>query len=345
MFPRLSNLLLSVDSVSADNFAFNGVVRLTRVGTGFVLFTIVIGFAAINTGNNSLYIGLTFMLGALLLSGIASKGGLKHLAIDFSSVDEAWAGRVAEGRLRIASDSRIWNVRDVIVVSPELARPVFVPLIARRGAADVNVQFLFARRGRVELRQVDLYTRYPFGFFLKKRRVRMSGEVIVFPHLLDGEPERVRFAPVEGELSSSNRIGPGTDVHSFRDYVRGDSLRHVYWKKSVSLGRWIMKQTELESGRAVHVVVDPYKPREVSDDAFELMVSEAATFIHDALERGVEVMLSMPQVSLRATAGESARVLFRALALLEPAHEPVTQTVERGALLFAVRRVDDAKSA
>ena len=325
--------------MAGDTFTFNGVVRLTRVGTGFVLFTIVIGFAAINTGNNSLYIGLTFMLGALLLSGIASKGGLKHLVVDFSSVDEAWAGRVAEGRLRIANDSRIWNVRDVIIVSQELAHPVFVPVVPRRGAVDVDVQFLFAHRGRVELRQVDLYTRYPFGFFLKKRRMRISGEVIVFPRLLESDGSRGRFAPIEGELSSANRIGHGTDVHSFRDYVRGDSLRHVYWKKSASLGRWIMKQTELDAGRAVHVVLDPYKPREVADDEFEQMISEAATFIHDSLERSVEVVLTMPRISLRASGGDASR------ALIEATHEPVEQTLERGALLFSVRRVDDAKSA
>ncbi|HKO01174.1 MAG TPA: DUF58 domain-containing protein [Thermoanaerobaculia bacterium] len=331
--------------MAGDTFTFNGVVRLTRVGTGFVLFTIVIGFAAINTGNNSLYIGLTFMLGALLLSGIASKGGLKHLVVDFSSVDEAWAGRVAEGRLRIANDSRIWNVRDVIIVSQELAHPVFVPVVPRRGAVDVDVQFLFAHRGRVELRQVDLYTRYPFGFFLKKRRMRISGEVIVFPRLLESDGSRGRFAPIEGELSSANRIGHGTDVHSFRDYVRGDSLRHVYWKKSASLGRWIMKQTELDAGRAVHVVLDPYKPREVADDEFEQMISEAATFIHDSLERSVEVVLTMPRISLRASGGDASRALFRALALIEATHEPVEQTLERGALLFSVRRVDDAKSA
>jgi len=331
--------------VPADTFTFNGVVRLTRVGTGFVLFTIVIGFAAINTGNNSLYIGLTFMLGALLLSGIASKGGLKHLVIEFSSVDEAWAGRAAEGRLRIANDSRIWNVRDVIVVAQELAHPVFVPVVPRRGKVDVDVQFLFAHRGRVELRQVDLYTRYPFGFFLKKRRMRISGEVIVFPRLLEGDGSRDRFAPVEGELSSANRIGHGTDVHSFRDYVRGDSLRHVYWKKSASLGRWIMKQTELDAGRAVHVVVDPYKPRDVADDEFEQMVSEAATFIHDSIAQGVDVVLTMPRISLRSSAGDASRALFRALALLEASREPVEQTLERGALLFSVRRIDDAKSA
>jgi len=126
--------------VTTNNWQFNGVVRLTRIGTSFVIFTVVIGFAAINTGNNALYIGLSFMLGCLLLSGIASKGGLKHLVVELDGVDEAWAMRPARGRLRIMNRSRIWNVRDVIVTSAELATPVSIPLIERRGDCTDDAQ-------------------------------------------------------------------------------------------------------------------------------------------------------------------------------------------------------------
>src|SRR5213083_854045 len=98
----------------SNNWQFEGVVRLTRIGTGFLVFTLVIGFAAINTGNNALYIGLSFMLAALLLSGMASKGGLKHLRVEFDSVEDSWAGRPAHGRLRVVNRSRIWNMRDII---------------------------------------------------------------------------------------------------------------------------------------------------------------------------------------------------------------------------------------
>jgi uncharacterized protein (DUF58 family) len=320
----------------ATTWQFEGVVRLTRIGVGFVIFTIFIGFAAINTGNNALYIALSFMLGALILSGIASKGGLKHLRVEFESVDEAWAGRAAHGRLRIANRSHIWNVRDLLVASSELAQPVFVPLIERRSDAVVEATFLFHRRGIVQLNTIDLYTRYPFGFFLKKRRVKMRGEVIVYPRLLDDEVARERFRPVEGEQYASTRRGAGTDVHSFREYVRGDSLRHVAWKKSASLGRWIIKQTEAEAGRAVHVVVDPYKPRAASEDDFEQMVSEAATFLDAALRRDLEVLAFVGRLELRARAGDAARAIFRALALLEPAHEPLAIPIDRNTVVFAV---------
>ena len=326
------------------DWQFNGVVRLTRLGTGFLIFTLVIGFAAINTGNNALYIGLSFMLGALLLSGMASKGGLKHLRVEFDSVDEAWAGRPAHGRLRVANRSRIWNLRDVIVTSEEMHAPLLIPQLARRGAGEFDVTFCFQRRGVVHLSFVDLYTRYPFGFFLKKRRVRIDGEVVVYPKLLDEAASRDRFRAVEGELFASNRPGPGHEVHSFRDYVRGDSLRHVAWKKSASLGRWIIKQTEVEAGRAMHIVVDPYRPRGASDDNFEWMISEAATTAYDALRREVELVVALPHLTLRSDR-DGGGAIFRALALLQPSHERVAMAVERTSIVFSLRGADERQTA
>jgi len=332
-------------SAETSSFQFDGVVRFTRIGVTYLIFTVAIGFAALNTGNNALYIGLTFMLGCLLLSGIASKGGLKHLSAGFASIDDAWAGRPARGVLRIGNESPVWNVRDVVISSGELAAPVLVPIVMKRAVTEVPVTFFFERRGVVELKRLDLYTRYPFGFFLKKRRVGIEGEVIVFPRLIEDDGTRERFRPVIGEQSSANRPGPGGDIHSFREYVRGDSLRQVYWKKSASLGRWIIKQPDLEAARAVHVVVDPYRPRHVSEDEFEEMISAAATFLYDAVGRGLDVMLSLPRQSIRSREGENATPMFRALALLEAVDEPVAQSVDRSTIVFSVGGRDELEGA
>ncbi|MBV9495294.1 MAG: DUF58 domain-containing protein [Acidobacteria bacterium] len=328
--------------MNQPSFAFNGVVRFTRIGTAYLAFTIVIGFAALNTGNNALYIGLVFMLGCLLLSGIASQRGLRKLDVELSGVDQAWAGREATATLRIRNRSRIWNVRDVVLVADDLAQPVLVPLLPKHATTEVDAELLFQKRGIVELKSLDFYTRYPFGFFLKKRRIRMQGEIVVYPRLLGEEAARTRFRPVEGDESTANRPGPGSEIHSFREYVRGDSLRHVYWKKSASLGRWIMKQTDAEAARAVHVVIDPYKPRYASEDEFEQMVSEAATFVFHAIRRGLDVRLTLPRTTAQASDTASADPLFRALALLEPIYEPVQYVLDRDSVVFGVGRRDAA---
>src|SRR4029077_16335092 len=205
----------------------------------------------------------------------------------------------------------------------------------RRGEVVAHVMFRFRRRGLVQLSRVELYTRYPFGFFLKKRRVRLSGDVVVFPRLLDEDVIRDRFRLVEGDRHSSSRIGGGTEIHSFRDYVRGDSLRRVHWKKSASVGRWIIKQNEVEAGRSVHIVVDPYRPNDVSEEIFEEMISEAATFLDGALRGNLEIAFSIPHVTLHSDRDSDA-AMFRALALLEATREPVAQTIDRDSVIFTV---------
>src|SRR5687768_9680557 len=161
--------------------------------------------AALNTGNNALYIAVAFMLGSLLLSGLASKGGLKKVDVEIGGIDEAWAGLVADGTLRVRNRSRIWSVRDIVITSPDLDKPVYIALLERRREISVPATFLFARRGIARLAALDSYTRYPFGFFLKKRRMKVSSEVVVFPRVLSEDRALERFREMTGEQSASKR--------------------------------------------------------------------------------------------------------------------------------------------
>ena len=328
-----------------QEFEFDGVVRFTKVGTVYLTTTVVLAISAINTGNNALYIGVALMLGSLLLSGMASKGGLTHLHAEVAGLGEVWAGRPAHGTLRVRNTSRIWNVRDVVLTSEALAEPVLVPLVRRRETVTIEAAFLFRRRGVAHITAIDSYTRYPFGFFLKKRRLRLTSDVVVYPPLLAAGPASDRYRATAGEQTSANRPGISSEVHSFREYSRGDSLRHVHWKKSASLGRWIMKQTDAEAAKSVHVAVDPFLPRWARDDDFEEMIAAAATFIHDAAKDGFDITLSLPRATYRAREGAASSPLFRALALIEPAYEPVHQVTERQTVLFTLGGRRDAKSA
>lgn len=325
---------------------FRGVVRVTKVGTTYILATLILTIAAVNTGNNSLYIAVAFMLGCLLLSGFASRGGLNHLEIEAGGIEEAWAGRPAAVTLHIRNGSRIWNVRDVVLTSNALAAPIFVPLIATRSDTAVPATFLFARRGIARVSTVDSYTRYPFGFFIKKRRLSVDSELVVFPRINDQELTAEQFDRLAGDQNSANRKGPGSEIHSFRNWQHGDSLRQVHWKKSASMARWIIKQTDADATHSVHVFVDPYKPRDVSDADFEEMISSAATFVFHAARRGLDVTLSLPGLSVRARETEAPAPLFHTLALVEPTFERVDQIAGPDAVVFALPGGErDAKSA
>src|SRR6478672_6283268 len=52
---------------------------VTAVGVQFLLFTLAIGIAAINTGNNLFYLLLAMMLSLILISGIVAEHSLRRL--------------------------------------------------------------------------------------------------------------------------------------------------------------------------------------------------------------------------------------------------------------------------
>jgi uncharacterized protein (DUF58 family) len=322
--------------VARRSFEFDGVVRLTRMGAGYLLFTVLIGFAALNTGNNSLYITLSVMLATLLLSGVMSKEGLRRIEVEVVQLGEAWAGRPVPATLRVKNRSRIWIVRDLILVGGPIDTPIVLAAIDRRSSVEVRATLRFARRGRVSLDRVDLYTRFPFGLFMKKKRARLVGEALVYPELLPESSFGANFAVVTGDERPSGVAGRGHDILAFREYVRGDELRHVHWKKSATAGRWIMKQPEAEANPQVIVSFDPWIPPGVIDEQFERLVSEATTYVRDALEGGWSVRLHLERQTLTATPKDRRRV-FEALAIVEPKVEASVPHRGPGMALFTLR--------
>jgi uncharacterized protein (DUF58 family) len=331
--------------MSARTMEFDGVVRLTRLAVGYLIFTLVVGFAAINTGNNSLYIGLSFMLAGLLISGVASKNGLSQIELQFSNIEEAWVGEPAWGLITATNRSRIWNVRDVVLFCDGLEEPVIFPLLRRGETVHVESSFVFSRRGRVRERTARLYTRYPFGLFLKRRRLTLEGETIVFPRLLPRSAEIDTVEILRGDKAKADKLGPGTEVRAFREFQRGDSLRHVHWKKSAGRGRWIIKETELEANQSVEMAVDSVLPPGAGEEEFEQMISAAATLVRDAIDAGLEVTLHTPGGTVRGGGDGARRPMFEVLALLEPSGEGWAEWTSPHTIVFSLRRGDELRSA
>ena len=79
---------------------------VTRAGVVYMLITVVIGIAAINTGNNLLYIVVAALLSAILVSGIASALVLRTLELDVHLPEHVFAGRPLLARLLLRNASR-----------------------------------------------------------------------------------------------------------------------------------------------------------------------------------------------------------------------------------------------
>jgi uncharacterized protein (DUF58 family) len=80
---------------------------VTRVGIVYVAIVLVIGIAALNTGNNLLYIVVGAMLAAILVSGFASALVLRDLELDVRLPEHVFAGRAVLGRI-VLRNLRRW---------------------------------------------------------------------------------------------------------------------------------------------------------------------------------------------------------------------------------------------
>jgi uncharacterized protein (DUF58 family) len=98
--------------------------EVTRVGVVYVLVTLVIGIAALNTGNNLLYIIVAAMLAAILVSGIVSALVLRWLELDVRLPQQVFAGRAVPGRIVLRNPRRFLPSFSIRVVSPRKKRAV-----------------------------------------------------------------------------------------------------------------------------------------------------------------------------------------------------------------------------
>ena len=81
--------------------------EVTRAGIVYVLVTLVIAIAALNTGNNLLYIVVAAMLAAILVSGLVSAWVLRWLELDVRLPQHVFASRPTFGRV-VVRNPRSW---------------------------------------------------------------------------------------------------------------------------------------------------------------------------------------------------------------------------------------------
>jgi hypothetical protein len=116
--------------------------ELTREGMAYLGVALVVGIAALNTGNNLLFIVLAAMLAIFGVSGIASAANLRGLELDVVVPQNAFATRPVQVRVNLANP-RLWM--------PAFSVRVFSPIDRkkkRRGWEWSRTEFIFPRKKR-----------------------------------------------------------------------------------------------------------------------------------------------------------------------------------------------------
>jgi uncharacterized protein (DUF58 family) len=306
--------------------------RVTREGWIYLAGIVLVALAAINTGNNLLFLILACLISSILMSGILSSVTLAGVEMRLDLPEHIFAEQPARGSAELHNEKqtlpsfslRVEAVKKKGQAGPAiLTTPVYFPYVPRRESVKLSVPFRFPRRGVYQQEAFRIVTRFPFGFLQKARRLDLKSEALVYPSV-EATPEFLHVLPgIQGAIESLAK-GRGQDLYALRGYLPTDSARHVHWKASARLGSLMVREFAREDDCQILLIFDPFGSAgstgatQADKDRFELAVSLCAAIAWNFHERtalmqfrtaGVEVPLG--------PATENIFAILRHLALVQ----------------------------
>jgi uncharacterized protein (DUF58 family) len=318
-----------------------------------VLLAIAIGVAAINTGNNLLYLLLAMMLSLIVLSGILSEQCLKHLSIRRRLPEHIFANRPATATFTVTNRKHrfpTFSLRIMDVVSGvAVDRGVHLLHLPPKSSAVQSYPLLLSRRGAYQIEGIKLLTRFPFGLFVKAATLPLPSDIVVYPDTRPLPDTLVRSLSSMGHQRSVSRRGQGTALYNLRAYQAGDDSRSIHWKTSARQSTLIVREAEAEDQRratiALSTVLGPTLRRYddgalAPDHPFEqavVVMASLATMLH---ERGYAVGVLVGNQEIAQDVGEAHLYrILRALGLCSPAKLGTEDTARAGLRVLGERTV------
>lgn len=271
--------------------------KVTKEGWIYVGSILLISLAALNTGNNLLFLILASLIAIILMSGILSSISLTGLTMRLELPQHIFAGQSVRALIELENEKltlpsfslRVEGAKDEHPgAAAVLDTPVYFPYLPKKARAQQSVPITFARRGAYRQDVFRIVTRFPFGFLQKARRVELPTEALVYPTV---EPTQELFdvmGGLQGALESMSK-GRGQDLYALRDYLPTDSARHVHWKASARLGSLMVREFTREDDCRVLLVLDPHMDPHSAADRFERAVTLCAGIAWQLFERNARL--------------------------------------------------------
>ncbi|HEX3101471.1 MAG TPA: hypothetical protein VHQ01_06765, partial [Pyrinomonadaceae bacterium] len=216
--------------------------EFTTGGAIMLVLVVIVGFSAWNTGNNLLFIVLSFLLGSIVVGFFAGSICLKKLDIKMRFPDTIFAGEPTPILVSLTNRKRIFPSFSVVAevrgkerersiaademeailprwVASRLGRAPIVRRtlhhfvhIGRNETDEAKTEHIFPHRGRLLIKDFELSTKFPFGFFRHRRRLpARSAELIVFPKIEEMDVE-LENNPMNAGNHSAGKRGTGIDL-------------------------------------------------------------------------------------------------------------------------------------
>ena len=222
----------------------------------------------------------------------------KALPLPWVQVDDELPQEITlhHGTIVPAIDSTRWILRNLVSLG-------WYHRITRRYTLHCGQRGHF-HLGPTVVRSGDL-----FGLFSREQRIERDGYLTVYPRVLpvvhDGLLSKEPYGSIRTRRSILDDI---TRLMGTREYVVGDSLRHIHWKATARLGRLQTRIYDASTTPNYVIFLDvrtvPTAMYGTRSHLLELAVLTATALANHALERGYTV-----GVYVNETARLSSRLL------------------------------------
>ncbi|MCK9523750.1 MAG: DUF58 domain-containing protein [Proteobacteria bacterium] len=263
----------------------------------FTLVTLGTGIAAINTGNNLLFLMLGLMLGLIIASGVLSERALNALDIRRQLPRRARAGTRFSVSFAVTNRQRALpalavEIRDIIDGAP-FRRSGFFLKIDPGQTRHIDYPCDIAARGTARFSGVRIATRFPFGLFEKRHTLSLDESLLVWPASQPPPrwPKGAHAATADTAADTDAHSPTGDDFFQLRDYQPGDDPRHIHWPSSARQQKPVVRDMTQDPGAPVEIVLDAARhPGDARTDPEEA-IRVAAALIEDIVAQGHPVRL------------------------------------------------------
>lgn len=290
-------------------------LEITRAGWLFIVLTLGVGFAAINSGSNLLHALFGAQMALIIGSGILSERAVFRAEARRELVESIHAGTPAPVRVEIRNRSASGELLSVSVEDDDVphadqehtgnCRPVFAVRLSPAQTLTLHSTVTMPRRGRHRLPKAVVATRFPFGLFVKKRDLSASPIVTVYPRLHPMVPKpSTSHRPGSGEAAGRRaRVG---EFFGLREYREGDDPRRIYWRAMARSPRPVLREHEALGDTELMLNLPPGV---TGEPQFETEVERIASMaVAHLQEPGVAVGLRYgAQVVVEPSSGSHAR--------------------------------------
>jgi len=282
----------------------------TKEGIIFLTLTLFVGFAALNTGNNLLYLVFGMMLSFIAASGIISMINLSGIEVKTITPEDVFALTPTPLKFSVRNlKSLIPSYSLTIDIEGEKA---FIPYLLPKSAKNVTINSFFKKRGWNKIPKAILFTRFPFGFFKKWIRINLGDEeILVYPKVEKPHMDLNEFQEKFGELETE-AIGFGSDLRSIRTFNQGDNPKFIHWKTTAKTGRLMYRELQDDKSKRYIIEFTPKKDK----NHLELEITRAASVLLELLKHGYDVEFIAPDRTFTTSQiGRFPRPVLRYLAL------------------------------